>query len=77
MGVWQGLAMDSLKFTRARHALPFYALRASGVVPLQGGRPGAVFYPFGHPMPYAYGRSRAKFSCEKKILVAVSVVIGT
>jgi hypothetical protein len=21
-----------------------------------GGRPAAVFYPFGHPMPYAYGR---------------------
>jgi hypothetical protein len=48
----------------ARHALPFYALRAghpwnghkaiSGVARKQGGGPVAVYYPFGHPMPYAY-----------------------
>jgi hypothetical protein len=25
--------------------------------PLQGGQPAAVFYPFGHPTPYAYGFS--------------------
>jgi hypothetical protein len=45
--------------TWSRHALPFYALRVgnpysgltavSGVAPLQGRRPAAVFYPFGHP----------------------------
>jgi hypothetical protein len=28
MGVWQGVAMDSLKFYLARHALTIYALRA-------------------------------------------------
>jgi hypothetical protein len=45
MSVWQGVAMDSLKFPPA---LPFYAL--------QDGRPAAVFYPFGHSSrhtPYA------------------------
>jgi hypothetical protein len=29
MGVWQGVAMDSLSYTQARHALPFYALQAT------------------------------------------------
>jgi hypothetical protein len=65
MGVWQGVTMDSHKsFTWARHAQPFYAPRAghpchslmavSGVTRLQGGRSAAVFYPLGHPTPYAY-----------------------
>jgi hypothetical protein len=27
-GVWQGVALDSLSFSQARHTLPFYALRA-------------------------------------------------
>jgi hypothetical protein len=27
----------------------------SGVAHPQGGLPVAVFYPFGHPIPYAYG----------------------
>jgi hypothetical protein len=40
------------RLTRGGHGLPrvspgpFYAL--------QGGRPAAGFYPFGHPTPYAY-----------------------
>jgi hypothetical protein len=47
MGVWQGVAMDSLKFTWARLALPIYTLRVghpingltavSGVACSQGG----------------------------------------
>jgi hypothetical protein len=28
---------------------------------LQGGRPAVVFYPRGHPTPYAYGHNRSKF----------------
>jgi hypothetical protein len=31
MGVWQGVAMDSLKFHYAHHALPFYALWAGAL----------------------------------------------
>jgi hypothetical protein len=55
-----------LSFIHACHALPFYALRVghpcngltavSGVVCQQGGRSAAVFYPLGHPTPYAYVR---------------------
>jgi hypothetical protein len=33
MGVCQGVAMDSLSFTKARHALPFYALLAGSLRP--------------------------------------------
>jgi hypothetical protein len=46
--------------TRARHTLPFYALWAGHLTAVsraarpQGGRPAAVFYPFGHPTPYTY-----------------------
>jgi hypothetical protein len=29
-------------------------MAVSGVVCPQGGQPAAVFYPFGHPMPYAH-----------------------
>jgi hypothetical protein len=56
MGVWQAVAMDSQSLTRARHALPFYALRVvvSGVTRLQDGRPAAVFYLLKHPTPYVY-----------------------
>jgi hypothetical protein len=46
-GVWQGVAIDSLKF----HPGPTF-IRPAGR--LQGERPVAVFYPFGHPTPYAY-----------------------
>jgi hypothetical protein len=44
MGVWQGVAMDSLKFHLGRPCL----------TPLPCGRaiPAAVFYPFAHRMPY-------------------------
>jgi hypothetical protein len=30
----------------------------SGLPRLQGKRPAAVFYPFGHPTPYTYGKSK-------------------
>jgi hypothetical protein len=46
MGVRQGVAMDSLKF---HPGLPCPTL-----LRLAGGLPAAVFYPFGHPTPYAY-----------------------
>jgi hypothetical protein len=40
-------------------ATPEIALRSvSGVTHPQGGQPAAVFYPFGHPTPYAYERDR-------------------
>jgi hypothetical protein len=50
--------------TRASHSRPFYALRVghptnglmavSGVPSRMQGGHAAVFYPFGHPTPYAY-----------------------
>jgi hypothetical protein len=61
-GVWQAVAMDSLKF---HPDLPCPTLRLPagglpmkcpyGVASPQGERPAAVFYPFGHPPLYAYG----------------------
>jgi hypothetical protein len=53
MGVWQGVAVDSLKITKARHARPFYTLRAGG----QPGGLATVIYPYGHHTPYAYARA--------------------
>jgi hypothetical protein len=62
MGVWQGVAMDSLKF---HPGLPCLTLLCpAGGPPLkwphglacpQGGRPVLVFYLFGDPTLYAYG----------------------
>jgi hypothetical protein len=46
MGVWQLLAMDSLKF----HPGPPYPILLHTV----SRRPAPVFHPFRHPMPYAY-----------------------
>jgi hypothetical protein len=61
MGVWQGVAMDCLKFHLGPPCLPFYALMninsltaVSRVARPQGRQLAAVFYPFGHPTPYAY-----------------------
>jgi hypothetical protein len=65
MGVWQGVAMDSLKF-RSGPPCPIL-LRPTGGPPLkwpygrfkggpsQGVRHAAVFYPIGDPTPYASG----------------------
>jgi hypothetical protein len=64
MGVWQGVAMDSLKFHPyprcstllspvGRPPLKWFTA-VSGVACSQGWWPAAVFYPFGHPTPYAY-----------------------
>jgi hypothetical protein len=51
----KGWPWTPLSFTMTHHALQFYAVMAvSRVVCPQGGCPVAVFYPFGHPMPYAY-----------------------
>jgi hypothetical protein len=51
--VWQRLAMDFLKF---HPGLPCSTLLnpISGVAHLQGRRPAAVLYHFGHSMLYAY-----------------------
>jgi hypothetical protein len=59
-----GHGLPKVSLGPARHALHFYALcsgllcnglmAVSGVAHLQGRRPAAVFYPFGHPTPYAY-----------------------
>jgi hypothetical protein len=59
MGLWQGVAMDSLKFhpglpcptlLRPRAGHPWNSLTAVyGVARPQGGLPAAVFFPFGHP----------------------------
>jgi hypothetical protein len=46
IGLWQGVAMESLKFHPGPLSLTL--LRPTG------GQPAAVFYPFGHPTPYAY-----------------------
>jgi hypothetical protein len=58
MGVWQGVAMDSLKF-QTGPAMPYLSTPCRqatlGVARMQGQLPAAVFYPLGHPMPYAYG----------------------
>jgi hypothetical protein len=56
MGVWQGVAMDSLQFHSGRHAPPFYELTVVlRVACLQGGRPVTVFYPYERPTLYTYG----------------------
>jgi hypothetical protein len=65
MGVWQGVAMDSLKFHPVPPYPTLYPLQAghdsdgltavSGVARPQGGRLAAISYPIGHPTPYAYG----------------------
>jgi hypothetical protein len=53
MGVWQGVAMDSLKF-RPGPTMPYPSTVVSGVAHPLGKRLAAIFYPFGHPKPYAY-----------------------
>jgi hypothetical protein len=59
IGVWQGVAMDSLKFNRSCHALLFYALQVGH--PKTAWPPygwfAAVFYPLGHPTPYPFVHS--------------------
>jgi acetyl esterase/lipase len=46
MGVWQGVAMDSLKFHPG--------LSCPTRLCPRGRRPAANFYPFGHPTLYTY-----------------------
>jgi hypothetical protein len=52
MGVWQEVAMDSLNLH------PGLPCHVSGVACQQGRRPAAVFYPLGHPTPYAHGSQK-------------------
>jgi hypothetical protein len=37
------------------NAMPYPSKSVSGIARLHGGQPVAVFYPFRHPTPYAYG----------------------
>jgi hypothetical protein len=64
LGIWQGVAMNSLKFFPGPPCLTI--LRPAGGPTLKrpygcfrgglpAGWPTAVFYPFGHPKRYAYG----------------------
>jgi hypothetical protein len=70
MGLWEGVDTGQLlpkvsPGPAGCHAQPFYTLRVghprngltavSGMAHPQIGWPAAVFYPFGHPIPYAYG----------------------
>jgi hypothetical protein len=55
VGVWQGVALDSLKF-HLGPPCPTLLRPVGGaprVAPAQGGQPAAVFHPHGHPTPYA------------------------
>jgi hypothetical protein len=64
ISVWQGVAMDSLKFHTgppcptllcpASGLTPHCLMAVLGVACPQGGPPAAVFYSFGHPTPYDY-----------------------
>jgi hypothetical protein len=70
------VGMDSLKFhpdppcptllRPAGRTNPEMAVRGSppGVAHLQGRQPAAVFYPFGHPTPYANGANKQYFVQE-------------
>jgi hypothetical protein len=64
MGVWQGVAMDSLKLHPVPPCLtllcpargpPQPLTAVSAVACPQSGWPAAVLHPFGHPTMYAYG----------------------
>jgi hypothetical protein len=55
MGVWQGVAMDSLKCHLSPLCLNLL-MAILGVAQLQDGWLAAIFYPFGHPMPYTYDK---------------------
>jgi hypothetical protein len=48
VSLWPAIPYHSMPCMRAT---PETAV--SGVARLQGGRPAAIFYPFGHPSPYA------------------------
>jgi len=55
MGLWQGVAMDSLKYCQGLPCPTLNALKAVlGLARPQGLRPEPIFYPLGHPMHYAY-----------------------
>jgi hypothetical protein len=58
MGVWQGVA-----FTQARQARPFYAVRVDHRCGRPSGR-ATVFYPLGHPKPFAYVSNNSLVKCE-------------
>jgi hypothetical protein len=60
MGVWQGVAMDSLKYC--------YGLRRPTLLCPADGRPAAVFYPLGHPTPSTSARIQSSIMTEPVII---------
>jgi hypothetical protein len=67
MGVWRGVAMDSIKF---HPGLPCSTvLHPAGRPPHrttpQGTQPAAVFYHFGHPTRYAFGKVETETQEER------------
>jgi len=88
MGAWQGvtngqLTMDYLKFPPCATSLrpasgppqnPETAI--FGVARLQGGRPVAVLYHFGHPTPYASGRRCSLINMETTVPPFPPLVMG-
>jgi hypothetical protein len=80
MGVCQGVAIDvNFHLSPPCPTLPYYALcvghprnsltTVSGVVRPQSGRPAVVFYPFGHPTPYAYDHNDLVISTFTVLLI--------
>jgi hypothetical protein len=57
MGVWEGVA--KLPKVSWEPAMPDPSTAVLGVASPQGGRPAAVFFPFGHPTPYAYDQKQS------------------
>jgi hypothetical protein len=74
-GVWQGVAMDSLK---CYPGLPCFTVKyyVSGVARPQSEEPAAVFYPFGYPKSYAYAFS-ATTTKEDKSPTADAIMCET
>jgi hypothetical protein len=61
MGVWQGVAMDTLKFQQGPLCptlLRSVGQAVSGVALPEGRRPAAFFYTLGHPTSYNYADIR-------------------
>jgi hypothetical protein len=71
MGVWQGVAMDSLKF--------HLGLPCSTLLCPAGSLLAAIFYPFEHPTPYAYAISlilKVRFFSQPNERLSLDLVPG-
>jgi sugar phosphate permease len=68
IGVWQGVAMDSLKYPSGPPCLTL--LRPAGR------RPMVVFYPFGHPVPLMFIASSPAFGRDVTVNAVLMGVVG-